>query len=220
MYVGNLTIIGSDNGLSHGRRQVIIITNAGILSIGPLWTNFNEILIGIQTFSFKKMHFKMSAKWRPFCLGLIVLIRSYYLAYYPGQDDMEATLDGILKSELLFPGNIDNIRKKIVIYFQTGTSNHLLIWIQFRYWHTIACKQIQSLFFAFRFVITHKCNQRHSVLVVKSYLVMHVVRSNTLIIYDYRKVRCHPCFRKKRYYFQNEYLEIHHTNKVPFINTD
>ena len=65
--VGNLITIGSDNGLSPGRRQAIIWTNAGILSIGPLGTNFSEILIGIQTFSFKKMHLKMSsAKWRPF----------------------------------------------------------------------------------------------------------------------------------------------------------
>ena len=73
--VGKLINIGSDNGLSPGRRQAIIWTNAGILLIGHLGTNFNEILIGIQTFSFKKMHLKMSsAKWRPFCLGLIVLI--------------------------------------------------------------------------------------------------------------------------------------------------
>ena len=65
--VGKLTDIGSDNGLSPGRRQAIIWTNAGILLIGPLGTNFNEILIGIQTFSFKRMHLKMSsAKWRPF----------------------------------------------------------------------------------------------------------------------------------------------------------
>ena len=72
--VGKLTIIGSDNGLSTRRRQAIIWTNAGILLIGPLGTNFIEILIGIQTFSFKKMHFKMlSAKWHPFCLGLNVL---------------------------------------------------------------------------------------------------------------------------------------------------
>ena len=71
--VGNLTIIGSDNGLSPYRRQAIIWTNAGILLIGPLRT-FSEILIYIQTFSFKKMHLKMSsAKWRPFCLGLNVL---------------------------------------------------------------------------------------------------------------------------------------------------
>ena len=71
--VGKLTIIGSDNGLSPRRRQAIIWTNAGILLIGPLGTNFSEIQIGIQTFSFKKMYLKMgSAKWRPFCLGLNV----------------------------------------------------------------------------------------------------------------------------------------------------
>ena len=39
--VGKLTIIASDNGLSPGRRQAIIWTNAGILLIGPLGTNFN-----------------------------------------------------------------------------------------------------------------------------------------------------------------------------------
>ena len=69
--VDNLTNFGSDKGLSPGRRQAIILTNAGISLIGPLGTNFSEILIGIQTFSFTKMHLKMSsAKWRPFCLGL------------------------------------------------------------------------------------------------------------------------------------------------------
>ena len=72
--VGKLSIIGSDNGLSPGRRQAIIRNNAGILLIGPLGMNFSEILIGIQTFSIKEMHLKMSsAKWRPFCLGLDVL---------------------------------------------------------------------------------------------------------------------------------------------------
>ena len=72
--VGKLTITDSENGLSPGRCQAIIWTNAGILLIGPLGTNFKEILIGIQTFSFKKMHLKMSsAKWRPFCLVLNVL---------------------------------------------------------------------------------------------------------------------------------------------------
>ena len=72
--VGNLTIIGPDNGLSPGRCQAIIWTNARILSIGPWGTNFSEILIDIQTVSFKKMHVKMSsAKWRSFCLGLNVL---------------------------------------------------------------------------------------------------------------------------------------------------
>ena len=72
--VGNLIIIGPDNGLSPGRRQAIIWSNAGMLLIGPWGTNFSAILIGIQTSSFKKMHLKISsAKWRPFCLGLIEL---------------------------------------------------------------------------------------------------------------------------------------------------
>ena len=44
------------------------------LLIGPLRTNFSEILSDIHSFSCKKMHVKMSsAKWRPFCLGLNVL---------------------------------------------------------------------------------------------------------------------------------------------------
>ena len=72
--VSKLTIIGSDNGLSPGRRQAIIWTNAGLLSIRLLETNFSEILIKIDTFSFKKMRLKMSSgKRRPFCLGLNVL---------------------------------------------------------------------------------------------------------------------------------------------------
>ena len=70
-----LTIIGSDNGLSPGRRQAIIGTNAEILLIGPFGTYFSEILIEFQTFSFKNMHLKMSSgKWRPSCLGLNMLI--------------------------------------------------------------------------------------------------------------------------------------------------
>ena len=75
--VGNLTIIGSDNGLSPGRRQAINWTNVVILLIGPLGTNFSEMLIESDTFSFKKIHLKMlSGKWRPFCLGLNVLVNS------------------------------------------------------------------------------------------------------------------------------------------------
>ena len=67
--VSKLTIIGSDNGLSPDGRQAIIWTNAGLLLIGPLG-------IEILTFSFKKMHLKVSsAKRQPFCLGLNVLTK-------------------------------------------------------------------------------------------------------------------------------------------------
>ena len=69
--VSYLTSIDSDNGLSPGRRQAIIRTNAGILLIRPLGRNFNEFLVEILMFSFKKMRLKVSsAKRRPFCLGL------------------------------------------------------------------------------------------------------------------------------------------------------
>ena len=77
--IGNLVIIGSDNGLSPGRRQAIIWTNAGILLIGPLWTNFSEILIEIHTLSFKKMYLKISSGKmaamlsRPQCFNVLKL---------------------------------------------------------------------------------------------------------------------------------------------------
>ena len=56
--VGNLPIIGSDNGWSPCRRQDIIWTNAGLLLIVPLGTNFSEILFEILTFSLKKYAWK------------------------------------------------------------------------------------------------------------------------------------------------------------------
>ena len=76
--ISRLTVTGSDNGLSPGRRQAIIWTNDGILLIGPLGTNFSENLIWILTFSFTKMWLKVSsAKWLPFCLSLNVLINHW-----------------------------------------------------------------------------------------------------------------------------------------------
>ena len=82
-YASNIVNIGSDNGLLPGRRLAIIWTNAGILLNGPLGINFNEIWIEIDTFSFKKMHLRMSsAKWWPSCLGLNVLKVLFRLPNY------------------------------------------------------------------------------------------------------------------------------------------
>ena len=84
--VSSLTIIGSGNGLSTDRRQAMIWTNAGILIIRTLRIHFSEIFIKIHTFSFKKMHLKMSSvKWRPFCLGLNVLSNSSLLSHQSNQ---------------------------------------------------------------------------------------------------------------------------------------
>ena len=86
MWVFPTTIIASDNGLSPAQRQTIIWTNAGILVIGPLGINFSKILIAIQTFSFKKMHLKIScAKKRLFRLGLNVLINYVIIGSDNGQ---------------------------------------------------------------------------------------------------------------------------------------
>ena len=58
--VNKLTTIGANNGSSPGRRQAIIWTNAGIVLMRSLGTNFSEIWREIHTFSFKKMRLKMS----------------------------------------------------------------------------------------------------------------------------------------------------------------
>ena len=72
--VSNPTITGSDNGLSPGRPQAIIWTNAGILLIRPLGTNFSEILMAaiFQT-TFSNAFSWMKIYEFRFCLGLNVL---------------------------------------------------------------------------------------------------------------------------------------------------
>ena len=54
--VNNLTIISSDNGLSPGRRQGIIWTNARVLLIGTSG-NYHEFLSEIHTFFFQEIPF-------------------------------------------------------------------------------------------------------------------------------------------------------------------
>ena len=61
--LSSLVIIGSDIGLLPVMRQAIIWTSADLLSIGTWGTKFSEILIEIQTLSFKKMQLKMCEKW-------------------------------------------------------------------------------------------------------------------------------------------------------------
>ena len=99
--VSKLTIIGSDNGLSPGRRQAIIWTNAGTLLIRPLGTNFSEFFVEILIFSFKKMRLKVSyAKWQPYCLGLNVLkdVQPRYESTYQGWNKMAPTLQATFSS--------------------------------------------------------------------------------------------------------------------------
>ena len=72
--ISKISIIGSDNVLLPGRRQVIIWSNAAMLLIETLGTIFSEIRSEIRAFFFKKMHLKMlSAKCRSYYIGLDVL---------------------------------------------------------------------------------------------------------------------------------------------------
>ena len=86
-----LSHICVNNGLSPGRHQAIIWTSAGILLIGALGINLSEILIKINTFSFKKLHLKLSSgKCRPFCVGLHMLtLRSHT---YTGPEHVPANV--------------------------------------------------------------------------------------------------------------------------------
>ena len=89
--VSKLTIIGLDNGVSPGRRQAIIWTDAGILLIGPVETNFREILIEINIFSFKKMELKASS-----CETAAILSRPQCVNVKTmwGQSQPEQSLEG------------------------------------------------------------------------------------------------------------------------------
>ena len=101
--VSKLSTIGSDNGLSPTWRQAIIWTNARILLIGPLGTNFSEILIKIPTFSFKKMRLKLSSwKWRPFCLGLNVL----NWRYFKMTDELSVISQNLTTQQMLKPNTV------------------------------------------------------------------------------------------------------------------
>ena len=68
--IGELTIIGSDDGLSPGWRQATIWTNAEILLIGPIGTNLSGMLIKISSLSMKKICLKMSIPSRPQCVNV------------------------------------------------------------------------------------------------------------------------------------------------------
>ena len=68
--VGSLAIIGSDNGLSPGRCQAIIWTNAGILLSGPRnkcqWKLYRHRYIFIQEYAVENVAWEMAAiSYRP-----------------------------------------------------------------------------------------------------------------------------------------------------------
>ena len=97
--VGNLTIIGSDIGLSPDRRKAIILTNVAIVLIGPLGTNFIETLFEIHTFSLKNIHLKMSSGnlaailFRPQCVLYMSVLGAFHENTTKTADLLQLTID-------------------------------------------------------------------------------------------------------------------------------
>ena len=107
MIVSKLTIIGSDNGLSPGRRQAIIWTNEYWNIVNWALRNKRQWSLNRNGYIFvKNMHLKTSSgKWRPICLSLNVLNQSvlhwWYIDYLfntltPRQNDRHRA-DAIFK---------------------------------------------------------------------------------------------------------------------------
>ena len=63
-------------GFSPIQRQAITWTNANLLSIEPLETNFSEIWIKVLIFSFRKMCLKMS------CAKMVAILSRGEISYY------------------------------------------------------------------------------------------------------------------------------------------
>ena len=80
------TGIGSDNGLLPIQFQAIINTNVGLLSIGPLGTNFSEFLIKIQNFDENPSKNITSVKSWTFCPGGDELMSQWFQQQKFGAD--------------------------------------------------------------------------------------------------------------------------------------
>ena len=93
IWVGNLTIIGSDNGLSPGRRQAIIWTNAGILLIWTLGTNASDSLAEFNHFHSSKYIWKCQQNGgyyvlAPLCVKGCLTTDGYEISCNPGIKNM------------------------------------------------------------------------------------------------------------------------------------
>ena len=85
-------IIVSDNGLSPSRRQAIIWINAWISLIEPLGTNFSEVVIEINIFSFNRIFI---VQWSLGVIGWLIPFGNSHLGdiVYFHQTGYQNTID-------------------------------------------------------------------------------------------------------------------------------
>ena len=132
----NWVIIGSDNGLSPVRCQAVIWTNAGILLIGPLETNFSAILIGISNVfihenPFENVVWEMATilSW-PQCVK--IHCRSAKPKYFPPYKTMELNY---LFMPYLQCATINTLRpRKMAAIFQTTFWNAFSSMKMYEFW--------------------------------------------------------------------------------------
>ena len=118
--VSKLSIIGSDNGLSPARRQAIIWTNAEILLIGSLGTNFSEILLAVLTFSFQENAFEN--------------IVCEMAAFFPRPQNVNVAHNELFNepNNIVIPGLVSHVK---VIKFGTNVGSNILINISTGVYH-------------------------------------------------------------------------------------
>ena len=114
--VSTLPIMSSDNGLSPGRRQAIIWTNAGLLLIEPLGTNLSEILIEIYTFSLKTNAFENVVWKRATILSRPQWVKLYLYLAPSGLTELQI----IAAAEL-----VDTEKRQILIFVQKGILHNM-----------------------------------------------------------------------------------------------
>ena len=129
--VNTLTSIGSDNGLSPGRRQALIWTNAGLLSTGPLEKNFSEILIEMQNFSFIRKCLRNGVHFVP---GVLKPCNSETRSVHPllqHRQSIEKTRDTIIIKQIglyCVSNQVINIRDTYHHWWRSKEFNIVTIW--------------------------------------------------------------------------------------------
>ena len=132
--VNKLTSIGSDNGLSPGRRQAIIWTNVGILLLRTLGTIISEILTEIDIFAFTKNTFE-NVVWEM----AAILYRPQCFNVFPVSigTDIKWNIDRILIAWLHIPWH-QNRSCFLFIYYQNSQFSIIA-------WYVICKHNMESL---------------------------------------------------------------------------
>ena len=124
--ISKLTIIGSDNGLSPGWSQAIIWTNDGILLIGPLETNFSQIVFFFSNIFIQEKAFENFVCEMVSILSLPQCVNKQCL--FPTQFDCSQSYLILSMSSLSIKPDTCNIKLNQATYWSTTPSSIPVSW--------------------------------------------------------------------------------------------